>query len=517
MQRTERAALLAAWCLARACRPARGRDAAAAAPDAPPPPAATTDQPADDDASALPRLDLSGDYANVVDLAPTTATRTASSTFYFAPEQAGTLVLYGVRYDYGDCARGDVDTRLFLHYVDDAGRTVELHEVEPMMPVRLTTPRRAMLVATARATRACNGGKATFALRYFVNAKDPASGGGGGGANTGGGPDPADHTPGGDPGSGGGPISPLPTPAPCAMPHGTPPSDAPASARGAIVLYATDSTRDGCRETLRLSVYESLEPIAAESCKLPSVDVKADNAAAGSMLKLLESHGDWSANVFWLSLGQDAALATRARDKLASGGTLTLAPAGDACATALPGGAGVPDVTLANDLDLLLFRGEPRDVCPTQSTQALDLAATNGLTASYRYSAPTEADFRWSAHLVVTDAAARARLAGGARFRLLNRHTRAFVTDWLPVASDADGLVLTVTDAASLRRLLPNQSNVEIVLASSPGDPRSCAAYAVPYYRTFQDSSASPAAFRDETNPGRSRFLLVEGDLPTTP
>ncbi len=492
------------------CRPAGGGSPAAPAPEAAAIPGTPAAPAPSEPAGAAPRLlDLSGRYTNAVELEGNLGL--GSATFPFLPDRGGTMLLIGLEYDYGTCTKATLDARVFLQSFGKDGALARVYELDVMRPLRVARKESYQLVIQLKAQEACTGASARVALRYFApRPLDPRGSGDGGDGGTDGDTD-GGGADGGGPDGGDGTADGGDRPDPC-PPLRDRAGELPSGLKGGFVLHGRRSIQDGCEALLTWKMADNMKSLDPPACNLPTAKFEA-RSEAPSLLKAFDSRPDFDFNLFWLRIPDPVKAAAVLRD-LEEGKTVDLVAGPNDC-PGLP--VTTSTVVMDDDLDLMLFAGDPRDAClgPKAPAEMMDLnpAAGDTFQISYQYGANDPASYFWKARFALPASQATGSLVHGTRARLYNRRVRAFVTDWVALTGEPNALTLEVKDPAALRRILPYQGDLEILLAPADSADSCPVAYAVPYHRLFLDSSLN-SRFSDGTHAGRSRHLLKESDLP---
>ncbi len=470
-------------------------------------PAVGTPAPA---AEAQRLLDLTGIYSNLVEL----GLGSSSAVFAFSPEAEGTLLLIGLDYKYGTCDRSSLDVRVFLKSFLPDGGLAKVYELETMRPLRVQGGEHYQLSVQSSGRDDCTGASVSIALRYFaVHLEDRkhADGASPGGAMSTGGDD---HQPGGPTSTGPDPDPGPDHPAPCPPLGDDLGEGAPAVLKGGFVFYGRNSAADGCKALLSVRFRDLVKRENPPECALPKVAVDTRSSTSTPLLKLTQTLEGYPFNLLWLRIG-DQARATVIQSAIESGQSLKLIAGPNDCPD-LPAEPG--SLVLADDLDLILFKGDPRDSCLGGGGPAeiLDLnpAASTVFQVAYDYRAATTARFFWRLSFALPGSAATGPLATGARGRLYNRRTRSFLAPWQDLTKNADGtLKLEFNDSAVLHRLLPHQKDVQIVLAPKAAGEQCSSAYVLPFDRFVLDP-ALIGRFQDAAAPGTSPQKIDEADLP---
>jgi len=491
--------------------------------------------------------DLTGQYDNVMAMqfADKSEDGTLSGEQSFAVNLPGpgTLLLLGTRLLSESCDGAFGQERLVLREIGKGGQTTALHALETYVPLRFQGPKTFVLEVFATAQAACAARSPVtlkFALRFFpieitsisqTGAADDQPRGPGGPVVPGspGNTEPPGTTPPNPP--------PLPVPAPCLPLATSSPADLPVALRGGVVFYGTNSRRDGCQELFRWKVAEIIQLEPFEHCAVPTVSVeRTGRAGQETLVKISEKHADYALNLSWL-LGPDPKAATWLAGEVAAGHFAAVTATGDGCAKGVPGQSGAAPVmplSLNNDSDWTIFRGDAREKCvgdPTSATtvdEALDpQGAAAGLSVDYRYSKGLPAEYYWHLNYTFRNSTELVAAAKGtdqkAQLNLYNHRTHSYIGHWqdLALSSLAKGDV-TITDPPTLVRLLPYQGDMDVVLRVVPtatvGDQIAVCGplFVYGYGREFLDVNRV-TAIRDLTSPERSRFLLKEQDLPAPP
>lgn len=289
-------------------------------------------------------------------------------------------------------------------------------------------------------------------------------------------------------------------------------TDLPPELKGGFVLHGRRSIKEGCEPLLTWKMADNMKSLDPPACTLPRAKFEA-RTAAPSLFKAFDSRPDFDFNLFWLRVA-DPAKAQKIQDAMEEGKTIDLVAGPNDC----PGVPASPTtVVMEDDLDLMLFAGDPRDACMGDRAPAemLDLqpAASAAFQVSYQYGANDPAKFYFKLSFKIPEAQATGSLSGGVRARFYNKRVRAFASEWVALAGEGTTRSLELQDPIALRRILPYQADLELLVAPAETTPSCSVAYVVPYHRIFLDSNLNPR-FTDGTQSGRSRHLLRESDLP---
>lgn len=292
--------------------------------------------------------------------------------------------------------------------------------------------------------------------------------------------------------------------------------------RSAIAFYATLSQHDGCQLQATWAVTAAVGRPDDPSCTLPTVtSAIAADSTTQTLVKItssLQSTDPVPLDLAWLT-APDSTTAASWATALSSGETLPLTLAGDLCAQSLPVLNGTTATPLATTDDWLIFRGNPRDACPDPDSIQKPATALAEASLAVAYSYSSLSAFSWQATYAFQHTAALDQLIqSGTRilsFNLFNARAEAYLGPWqtLPLAALEQGVV-AITDPAVLTRILPYQQDLQLVFRLDPVAGEACGdQYVYAYGQAFLDTGHD-ADFSDATQPGRSRFLLKESDLP---
>ena len=432
--------------------------------------------------------------------------------YYFETNGPGTFVLLSTEVVWGGCRRDHVTVSTWIKTWSTDGQLEQAHALEPHWPLRLSKGTRATLEVALRSPEACDGVSVRTVVKFYEQKSGDSHAYRGGvdqGAVEGEGYDdvPALHE---DP-----PLT-LPPPqvvAPCDALQLPLPVGAPVGLGARVELYGRNSTAEGCKRTMTWNTWDNARRSRVDDCRISPVSAVVEGqSSAAQLVKWQEDGGALARQLLWVNGGSQATAAQMA-DTLRRGTVLRLSR-DEACT----GTAAQPMISLNNDLDLLFFAGDPR-MGPYQSAGVpailmLSPPAADSLKVNYRYDrdkAPDrlflEVNWKFKDTSLVPDMA-----RGGIKVAFYNKRTRSFVTEWATLSSASFSAgSWKLTDAATLRRVLPRMGEMELMLAREDGQKGVVGTFAL--YSAFNDPTFTNT-FGDLTTPGRNRFLLKEEDLP---
>ncbi len=311
-----------------------------------------------------------------------------------------------------------------------------------------------------------------------------------------------------DPGPGPSPTPepvPVPVPVPVPTPGGDPcPTTGPTASDPAVMsatvrVYGQRAGGSTCSTTFTWRLADLVRRDPARQCQYP--EIKLVSMTTPPLVKVQAAGGVLDLNLAWLKLEteaeRNAVLAT-----LRQGGGVDLVapvphgrPEAERCV--VPGAPTAPK--LESDLDLTLFRGDPREQClgGTEALSQLEFAdPTHDFTVDYTRPEDGDAHFRFTWQWPAANAAA----ATPVRIRAYDRRIRVFVGAWMPATPVGGGRFAAEVSGADAAAALAAEGDLELVIADGRrGDvPDSCQrALLFPYARFYLDPRFA-ASFRNE-------------------
>ena len=314
------------------------------------------------------------------------------------------------------------------------------------------------------------------------------------------------------------PTRPLPAPVTCdAKPW---PTNLPPVYKSKIRLWSTPSLSEGCKNTFTWSVAATARLDPLNECAAPTIAI---DQPQDQFIKISESFSSHRMQLAWL-LTQSAGAASKIKEQMNKGETIDLTYEGDGCLQ----GSTAPEMPqhfekLTFPTDFLLFRGDSREegiskTCGMPSFQTLEpkknSAGLNEITATYDYRANTPESFFYKLDFKFVHSADD--LASTWKAALFNRKTHAFIEPWKQLdGTDSFANSFSLNNPEALRRLLPNQEHIELVLRpKNDCKPGGGAEQKIYDLGALFSGSGGEQYFRDLKYPDQSRFLLSEDDLP---
>ena len=426
--------------------------------------------------SPMGELDVSGEELNI--FTPLPGPGLKRTTLTFRPQGSGTIVWTRTSIDGGTCARTDLKVMALLKILTVQGTLSRIIDFDEFQPIRIVADARIELDVTVLAQLECINARVALGIRFFAdNSQMPVT-------QNSAVPGHAESSP---------VILPQSSSSgPCATVAEEP------LAVAEIVFHGVLAHAEGCRDLRSWRIEPQLYR-DERGCLLgrPSLDTPA--STSDRSIKIVQAGIDGKLNLAWIQAPDTGA---EVRGALERGESVHVIPAGDDCPD-------VSGVRLKSETpwSLIFFRGDARSECLGSGGIASSIATlgTESVRIAYEYLSPT-ASF-WEARLSRGQVPLLSQ-HGPLQFRLFNRRVQGFITPWQPLQTDGDTAKLRIEDSTLLKRLLPYQKDLEILIAD--GDRVSCRSLiALPLYE-WAESPEFVAIFQDLSRPGRGPADLTD-------
>ncbi len=443
--------------------------------------------------------------------------RLGSATFHIQVPGPGTFIILSSGINSKTCSPDQARSTFALFEVNDAGALGNMRPIETQFPIVYYEAKTLQLQVDSAVKSHCTSlspAEVFVTIKYISQEKDslppiPNT------SPTGRDPDQPQQPSG--PGQPTHPTRPLPTPITCdAKPW---PTDLPAIYKSKIRLWSTPSLSEGCKNTFTWSVAETARLDPLNECAAPKITV---DQPQDQFLKISESFSSHQIQLAWL-LTQSATAATAIKERLSKGEIVDLAYDNDSCLTTTDSAVPQNLVKLTSPTDFLLFRGDSREggiakSCGMPFFQTLEAkkntAGEKEVTATFDYRSNTPDSFFYKLDFKFVHSADD--LSNAWKVALFNRKTHAWISSWTPLeGANSFTNSFSLKHPEALRRLLPNQEHIELVLRpQSDCRPGGTAIQKIYDLGSLFSGNGGELHFRDLKYPNQSRFLLSEVDLP---
>jgi hypothetical protein len=445
--------------------------------------------------------------------------RLGSAAFQIQVPGPGTFIILSTGINSKTCSPDQARTSFALFEVNDSGALANMRPLDTQFPLVFYEAKTLQLQVDTAVKAHCTSlspAEVFVTTKYISQEKDSLPGG-----NV-----PSEENPNqpqnpsgpGQPGHPGNPTRPLPTPLTC---DGKPwPTDLPPVYKSKIRLWATPSFNEGCKNTFTWSVAETARLDPLSECAAPTIAIEQPQ---DQFIKISESFSSHRMQLLWL-LTQSASVASQIKEQMIKGETIDLTYEGDHCLTA----TGTPQLPknfekLTSPTDYLLFRGDSREEgisknCGLSNFQTLEpkktSAGLNEIAATYDYRENTTDSFFYKLDFKFIHSPDD--LKSSWKAALFNRKTHVYIEPWKQLeGANSFQNSITLKNPEALRRLLPNQEHIELVIRPKddckPGDRAEQKIYDL---GALFSGNGGEQYFRDLKYPEQSRFLLTEDDLP---